>query len=213
MTIIWNFLNSQFFVALVTLAAGTVAWLIYRKQRNDGKRDIANSILSEIQYAEKAVDRVRNYIRDTDKSDINVHIIQQNSWAIHRHLFSSDFDEDEWNAISSFYNNAVLLDDVLKQSNNVFESNAFQIRANMQRVLADLTEVTVVNMDASNLEDSLKSLNEKLGYFENIYEDKKGEFVFTPMKYLNDAKQILEDIAAISTSTAGDTLKKLAGKK
>lgn len=213
MSNIWNFVNSQFFIALVTLIAGLTAWFVYQRQRNDKKRDIANSILSDIQYAEKAVDRVRNYIRDTDKSDVSVQIIQQNSWVTHKHLFSSDFDEDEWNAINNFYSNALLLDGTLKQSNAVFESNAAQIRANMQRVVADLTEITVINMTADNLEQSLKSLNEKLSYFNNIYEDKKNEFTFTPMKYLNDAKRILEDIKPISTSTAGDRLKKLARKR
>lgn len=213
MSSFWDFINSQFFVSLVTLGAGTTAWLIYKRQGNDQKRDIANSILSEIQYAEKAVDRVRNYIRDTEKADINMHIIQQNSWGTHKHLFSSDFDEDEWNAISNFYNCAILLDDTLKQSNAVFESNAAQIRTNMQRVVADLTEVTIVNIDSSNLEESLKNLNEKLELFDKIYDDKKNSFIFTPVKYLNDAKQILEDIQSISTSTAGDKLKRLAGKK
>lgn len=213
MSSIWNFVNSQFFISIVTLAAGLTAWLVYIKQRNDKKRDIANSILSEIQYAEKAIDRVRNYIRDTDKSDINIQIIQQNSWVIHKHLFSSDFDEDEWNAINNFYSNALLLDDTLKQSNAVFESNAAQIRANMQRVVADLTEVTVINMTTDTLEQNLKNLNEKLSYFNNIYEDKKSDFTFTPVKYLNDANRILEDVKPISTSTAGDKLKRLAGKK
>lgn len=213
MSNLWNFLNSQFFVSVVTFGAGLVAWFIYKKQRDDKKRDIANSILSEIQHAEKAVERVRNYIRDTDKSDISIQILQQNSWMTKKHIFSSDFDEDEWESINTFYSSTLLLDETLKQSNAVFESNAAQIRANMQRVVADLIEVSVVSINSENLEQSLKNLNEKLGYFSSIYEDKKGEFTFTPVKYLNDANRILEDIKPLSTSTAGDTLKKLAGKK
>lgn len=213
MSSIWAFINSQFFVSLITLAVGSTAWILYVKQSDDRKRDIANSILSEIQHAEKAIERVKNYIRDTEKSDISIQIIQQNTWMSKKHLFSSNFDEDEWESINSFYSNAALLDDTLRQSNDVFEGNATQIRSNMQRVLADLVEVSVVNMSSENLEQTLKNLNEKLGYFSSIYEDKKGDFTFTPVKYLNDAKRILEDVKPISTSTAGDTLKKLAGKK
>ncbi len=177
----------------------------------DAKRDIANSILSEIQYAENALERVKDYIRDTDKSDISIQIIQQNTWTTYKHLFASDFDRDEWKCINNFYNNALLLDETLKQSNTVFNDNAAAIRTNMQRVVADLIEVTVVNMNASNLEENLKSLNEKLGYFSSLYEEKKSDFIFTPAKYLNDAKRTLEDIKPISTSTAGARLKKLCG--
>lgn len=211
MASIWSFLNSQFFIALITLLTGSIAYGIYRKQRMDAKRDIANSILSEIQYAENALERVKDYIRDTDKSDISIQIIQQNTWTTYKHLFASDFDRDEWKCINNFYNNALLLDETLKQSNTVFNDNAAAIRTNMQRVVADLIEVTVVNMNASNLEENLKSLNEKLGYFSSLYEEKKSDFIFTPAKYLNDAKRTLEDIKPISTSTAGARLKKLCG--
>lgn len=81
----------------------------------------------------------------------------------------------------------------------------------MQRVVAVLVEVTVVNMNASNLEENLRQLNERLGYFSSLYEEKKSEFTFTPVKYFNDAKAILEDIKPISTSTAGARLKQLCG--
>jgi cytochrome c556 len=212
MNSVWLFVNSQFFIALITLLAGSVAWVVYSRQRSDKKRDIANSILSEIQYAEKAIARVKNYIRDTEKVDINIQTIQMNSWALHKHLFSSNFDEDEWNAINGFFSNAALLNETLKQSNAVFESNAEQIRANMQRALADLVTDTVVKASTENLESSLKLLNDRVELFDQIYEAKKKEFTFTPMKYINDAQQILDDMTIISTSTAGEKLKKLSGK-
>jgi len=190
---------------------GLVAYLLYLKQKRDKKRDIANAVLAEIQYVEKAIDRVRDYVRDTEKSDISIQIIQQNSWTTHKHIFSSDFDKDEWSLISEFFNNSLLLDKALEQSNSVFDSNATQIRSNMQRGLADLVEHTVVGMNQDNLEESLRTLNERLGYFSSIYEDKKNEFTFTPVKHINDTKKILEDIRPVSTSTAGAKLKKLAG--
>ncbi len=210
---LWYFLNSQFFIALITLTAGLIAWFIYGKQRRDTKRDIANSILSETQYAEKSVERVRNYIRDTGQADINIKILQLNSWARHKHLFSSDFDEDEWGAINNFYANAVLLDDTLKQSNLVFESNAEHIRSNMQRAITDLLEVVAVNTKPETIEQDLKQLKDRAEFFATVYEDYKKDFTFTPVKYLEDTKRILEDIQSVSTSTAGETLKKLAGKK
>jgi len=213
MSSIWSFLNSQFFVALVTLIAGLVAWAVYDRQRADKKRDIANSILSEIQSAEKAINRVKNYVRDTEKADINIQVLQLNSWSQQKHLFSSDFDEDQWSAINSFYTNAALLDQTLIQSNAVFESNAEQIRSNMQRVLADLIEVMVVQTKKDTIEQDLRQLKERAELFNDLYEEKKKEFTFTPVKYLDDIRRILDDVTLISTSTAGEKLKKLAGKQ
>lgn len=210
---LWKFLNSQFFIALVTLTAGLVAWFVYSRQRSDKKRDIANSILSEIQLAEKAIERVRNYVRDTQQADINIQILQLNSWSQHKHLFSSDFDEDEWSSINGFYANAALLDQTLRQSNAVFESNAEQIRSNMQRVIADLVELMVVQTNKETIEQDLRQLKERAELFSDLYEEKKKEFTFTPVKYLDDIKRTLEDISPLSTSTAGEKLKKLAGKK
>ncbi|MCA9346709.1 hypothetical protein KC960_04425, partial [Candidatus Saccharibacteria bacterium] len=194
MNSIWDFLNSQFFEALITFVVGLAAWYVYKKQRDDTKRDIANSVLSEIQSAERAIERVRDYIRDTEKTDISIRIIGVNSWTEYRHYFSNDLDEDEWAEINSFYNDAILLDEVLRQSNAVFESNAEQIRANMQRILADLTGNMALSTTAENLESSLKNLNDKATLFDQVYQEKMKDFTFTPVKYMNDAKKILEDL-------------------
>lgn len=211
MSNLWQFVNSPFFTSIVTLFVGLIAYLLYQKQKKDKKRDIANAIIAEVQYVEKAIDRVKDYVRDTEKSDISIQIIQQNSWATYKHMFSSDFDKDEWKLISEFFNNSFLLDRTLEQSNAVFESNATQIRSNLQRGLADLVEHAVVNMNQENLEENLRLLNERLGYFSSIYEDKKNNFTYTPLKHLNDTRKILEDIQPVSTSTAGAKLKKIAG--
>lgn len=210
---IWNFVNSQFFIAMITLAVGFTAWILYHKQNKDQKRDLANSILSEIEQAEKSVDRVRNYIRDTGNVEINIQIVRQNSWTSHKHLFSNDLDEDEWNEINNFYDNAELLNETLKRSNMVFEKNSDQIRNNMQEAVAAFSKAAASLYNEENKEETVRNFNEGLNLFNKFYEDKNKEFTFSPVKYLNDANRILEDIRFISTSTAGEKLKKLSGKK
>lgn len=207
-----EFINSNFFTSLITFIAGVVAFIVYFKQRNDRKRDVANALLSEIRSAEQAIEKVRNYVRDTNKSDANIKVLDHNSWAEYKYMFSGDLDEDQWREISEFYSNAELLDDIIRQSNAVFEDNAEKIRSNMQRVLADLIELSTV----SNEDDDVvrvKLLNQRIDFFDRMYDLKKNDFTYTPVKYVNDAKRVLDDLHAISITSAGDRIKKLASRK
>lgn len=95
-------LNTPLFTTIATLAAGVVAYLVYIKQKQDKKRDIANAILSEIRSAEIAIDKVRDYVRDNEKVDINIKIVEYNSWTKYRYIFSNDLDGDQWREISIF---------------------------------------------------------------------------------------------------------------
>lgn len=210
---IMSILNAPFVTTVATVLAGIVALFVYWKQKRDKKRDIANALLAEIRSAEVAIERIKDYIRDNDKVDISIKVVEYNSWSKYRYIFSGDLDEDQWREISNFYSNAELLDEVIRQANAVFESNADKIRSSMQRVLADLVEVTVINSSKDTIADDLKRLNEKLDVFDQIYDDKKGGFVYTPVKYINDAKRLLSDLHLISTTSTGDKIKRLAGKK
>ena len=175
-----EFINSNFFTSLITFIAGVVALVVYFKQRNDKKRDVANALLSEIRSAERAIEKVRDYVRDTDRSDANIKVLDHNSWAEYKYMFSGDLDEDQWKEISEFYSNAELLDDIIRQSNAVFEDNAEKIRSNMQRVLADLIELSTV----SNEDDDVvrvKLLNQRIDFFDRMYDLKKNDFTYTPI--------------------------------
>jgi hypothetical protein len=207
-----EFINSNFFTSLITFIAGVVALVVYFKQRNDKKRDVANALLSEIRSAERAIEKVRDYVRDTDRSDANIKVLDHNSWAEYKYMFSGDLDEDQWKEISEFYSNAELLDDIIRQSNAVFEDNAEKIRSNMQRVLADLIELSTV----SNEDDDVvrvKLLNQRIDFFDRMYDLKKNDFTYTPIKYVNDTKRVLDDLHAVSITSAGDRIKKLAVRK
>ena len=207
-----EFINSNFFTSLITFIAGVVALVVYFKQRNDKKRDVANALLSEIRSAERAIEKVRDYVRDTDRSDANIKVLDHNSWAEYKYMFSGDLDEDQWKEISEFYSNAELLDDIIRQSNAVFEDNTEKIRSNMQRVLADLIELSTV----SNEDDDVvrvKLLNQRIDFFDRMYDLKKNDFTYTPIKYVNDTKRVLDDLHAVSITSAGDRIKKLAVRK
>ena len=53
------FINSNSFVALTTILAGTTALIVYLKQKADYKRDASKTLYSEITNAERVVKEVK----------------------------------------------------------------------------------------------------------------------------------------------------------
>lgn len=210
----YDFLNSNFFQTVVALIAGLVAYFIYWKQKLDYKKDAATSILLEIQNAERIIARIRESIRD-NLLKIDRTIIQSNNWEKYQHLFARDFDRDEWDTISDFYNKSILLDEAVKYNSLGFTNDVEQIRANKQRILADFAKDLITN--ASNKlqlnrdsSEMISEFNNQVKAFDQIYMSKQGEFAYLPMKPLNDAKIYLEDLRMISTTSVGLKLKRLA---
>lgn len=208
---LYIFLNTNLFQTLITLVVGSVAIYIYRRQKNDFKKDTANSILLEIQNAERAITKVREKIA-LNTLDIDVSVLQYNSWSQYKYLFSRVFDRDEWDMIENFYNKASLLDKAITSNNTAFVNDVEQIRANKQRILADcVKEILDQSKPDEKPEELIKKFNDKTKAFDDIYMSKQGEFAYRPQKTINDAKIYLTDLPSITTSSAGEKLKKLAG--
>lgn len=110
------FLNSNFFVALVTfLSVITVIW-IYRKQKEDEKVKAARIIWVEVIDAENLLDNIKN-------NGINLTNIRQaiptNSWSKHKHLFAHEFDQRGLKLIDNFYSECELLNKELAEAYNL----------------------------------------------------------------------------------------------
>lgn len=210
-----EFLNSNLFQTLAVIVAGLVAYIVYRKQKYDHKKDAANSILLEIQSAERTISKVRETVRN-GRLEIDATILQSDSWTKYKYLFNRDFDKDEWDAITDFYNRARLLDGAIKYNNTAFANDVEQIRANRQRILANYAKDLIKHASSSqeqNPDQLMQDFNSKVSVFDQIYMGKQGEFAYNPQKPIDDAKVYLEDLKTITTTTAGQKLKKLARAK
>lgn len=112
---VWTFINSQFFVAMLTLFVGLMAYLLYLKQKSDYRKNIANLILQEIRFAEQrlreARDREHTYLL-SDK------LLPTNSWHANIHLFVSVLEENQVDTISKFYSRVEFLDHLIKEIGN-----------------------------------------------------------------------------------------------
>lgn len=95
---------------LITIIVGSFVFLIYRKGRNDSRRDAAKLILQEMRYADQ---KVRNY-RTYSSYNFTEKILPTNSWNKNINLFIRALTESELDLISKFFSSAAYLDDVIK---------------------------------------------------------------------------------------------------
>lgn len=201
---------------IVTLVVGLFAWAIYLSQKNEHKRDAANAILLEIQSGEDAIKKVRDAVRK-EHLDVDISVLPSESWSAYKHMFVRDFDKDEWEMISDFYNKAPLIDGAIKYNKTAFASDVEQIRTNKQRVLATYAEeaVRAVVFATENEEIDTKKIQEdykaKAGAFDRLYMEQQRDFQYTPLKPINDVKLYLTDFPKLTTSTVGVKLKSIAG--
>src|SRR3990167_8339720 len=107
---LYPFLNSNFFIALVTgIAGGTAIWL-YRKQKSENKQQIATLLIGDIRNAYAAIQAVKDSIKNNLIPEIV--ILPENNWKKFSYLFSKDLDQDETYIINKFFSDAERIGEV-----------------------------------------------------------------------------------------------------
>ncbi|HSE61811.1 MAG TPA: hypothetical protein VLA88_05975 [Candidatus Saccharimonadales bacterium] len=218
MDLLIQFFDSNFFVAFVTLLVGAVAYILYRIQRRDRKREIANIILLEIQSAERKLKLIRKSLnQDPPTLPNDLRLLPVESWSANNYLFIRDFDRDAWDAIADFYDKCQLIDETIKFNNASFWNDIEQIRSNKQRLLADFANNAARKLKGAvdNVEDGdaqvLEEFNDLTEKFDRIYMSRQSRFGYAPNKPVNDAKAYVDQVdRRISQSSVGIKLKKLA---
>jgi len=210
---VWKFLNSSFFIAIVTLVAGLVAYWLYRKKNKDFKKDAANILLLEIQNAE----RLLRVAKESIKKDIledNAYIMPTESWSKYKYMFVRDFDRDQWDSINYFYNKCELYDQSVAHKSEAFKKNEAEIRSNIHRVTADYIKELVDNRGPEGSKQQHKTeVLKKIDSFQDEYLGLREDLnLYRPNKPVFDAKAHLGGLNENLTQTAiGSKLKELAG--
>ena len=205
----FRFFDSNLMQTIVTLIVGFVAFYIYLRQKRDEKSSAANSIFLEIQHIEACIPKVKTSVRRGTLNDIDFGIMRDDSWSRHSHMFSNNFDKDEWEAITEFYQKARLLDRAIQASIESFALDVSEIRVNKQRVIADITKDTL-DIAGSDAERNVDMYNKMLDVFDKLYMSRQDDFAYTPVKHINDAKKYLEDMQKLTITGIGKKLKKIA---
>ena len=214
-------LMNTLITSAITLLVGLTAFAVYIWQKHDNKKLAANAILFEIKNAERVIAEARNNLKKDYLSE-ELFAMQYESWTKYRHLFVKNFDRDEWNTITDFYNKCQLFDETVAYNKTFFQKNEEQIRVNKQRIVSDYTKEAVdammqVNDDDPDKEETAVKITEefveKTRRFDDTYMGRQDLVMYNPTKPVTDAKIYLADLTQISGTSVGIKLKKIAKVK
>ena len=215
-----NFFYSNFFVGLVALGVGVAAYSVYRRRRRDAKRDAANVILLEIESAEQQLQAVNQaQAQDPNSLPEAIFLMKNSSWDKHRYHFVRDFDRNEWDKITDFYDKCRRYDEAVTYNNSFFQSNLSSWVSSLHHELAKYasayadTASQATPAQQRTLEQAyLKRRKTLIDVYTNV--DPQHTYFHNPVKPINDAKAVLTTIeTSLSLTSVGTKLKRLAWNK
>jgi|GEM_PF-5947316 len=213
-----------------TLIVGFLAFVVYKLQRRDAKKDAAKMLLNEITSAQDAVIAIKKGKRKEDQLITGEEsIMPSRSWEKYKHLFVSDFEARDWTRISEFYKQCAALDNAIKLQASFFDNNqqairtelysAFNSFAQSELAKAEKGEYNITLPDGTPKvpDDAAERLQDLVGKKISIYADlfidllKKNGGIYSPVKPLEDAEVLVQDIETkLLDSDAGRKLNSIA---
>lgn len=187
-------LKYDLFSALSTFVVGSIAILLYVKQRKDQKRDAANVIIAEIRQAERLINQFK---KNGISNDISYQLLPSNNWTKYNYLFINDLDQDEIEQINNFYSQCIVLDKEIDQINISHELK--------NKSLAMHNYISLIAKESMGNEEIFKTNKENYIKLMN-----KDIFTFRPEAPLVSIAKALNNIDLITTSSIGAKLKKIA---
>lgn len=213
-------ISSQDAQNIIALFAIATTFVVYSRRRIDERHDAARIILYEIEQAEDRLDDALRVITAAENLNIEdkVQVLPQNSWQELRQKLINVLPSDVIKRINQFYSECELLDNSLRQIDDVFTKNETEVRANAYRVNADYFKARVdafVYEDDKKTEKELKDDNASMITDRNNRRDFFNRefptlYSYAPVKPVNDGRKIVARLKAynISQSRAGDYLRK-----
>ncbi len=152
-----KFLNSGFFIALITFCVGFFAIYLYQKQQKDNKKNAAELILQEVRYAEQQIKIAKINGHNFYLAD---KLLPTNSWHANIHLFVKNFKESEIDVISKFYSHAAYLDIVISKISD--KKNDILVPVGQLDKSGEKSEVNLPSQFEFNANKILREVTEKI---------------------------------------------------
>lgn len=205
---------------LITILVGSIAFIIYSKQKDDRKRDAANILFIEITNAETIMKTAKENLEKKVPSEyaLSSEAMSTESWSKYKYLFVKDFERLEWDAISDFYNKAQLFNQAVNHNKSFFQKNEEQIRVNLERTLTEFVKKNPV--DVSKIDSDPKEEKKWQNFiklttkFYDQFMKRQDLYFYKPDKPIIDAQLCLNNAnLQISATGVGTKLKKLGNIK
>jgi hypothetical protein len=199
-----DFLNSNFFVSLTTFLTVITAFWLYKRQKNDNKRNAALIILSEIRNAEMKLKIVKKRVSGNTYDDFPL-VLTINSWINFSHLFAKDFDQDQLDRINSFLATCQSIDEMANKDNNFFWITAEE-RARV--VQQQLPQLVAAAFDSNTNEIDQNKLNIlKQTFLDTISNE---TYAYSPQKTVKAITSLITNTEKIIDTPIGEKFKKLS---
>jgi len=220
-----DFLNSNFFIALITLIVGGFAIGLYIKQKRDYKRDVASLILQEIRYAEQQVENARSSSPNANSYPLQYKLLPTNSWYKNIHLFINDFKQPNIDTISRFYAQTEYIDMIIKIISDYKASNIEQLISEGEKISRE-----IILPDRIHLNAIAKSLMFQKNFQKEVFEQNEQSQTSNTIKNSNiqqtkilnytlqlNAENILKEVSAkvkfIYNTPIGEKFNELSKKR
>ena len=229
-----DFLNSNFFIACITLIVGFLAFGLYFKQKSDKKRDASKIILSEIVNSEKIIKEVKEIKKLTTLAVGNINIgpdpmkfhLGVLSWNKYKYLFIGDFESYEWEKVNLFFAKCQTFNNAIKGIADLMPQNIEYRMQFLQQGLAKFAseradEITENQKGKEKTEDEKKNIIDKFekksNYFADTFINGKDtqflRFTYLPLFAFEPLEKELDNIdTELSESSIGKKLLKLNHK-
>lgn len=204
-TIIWwgfGILSHPSFSWIATALTWIVALLIYSKQKKDQKINAALAIITEVRYAEKQLEFYKSKADNVSSNVDYPPILMSNSWRTYSHYFIRDFDYEEFNILTKFYERCLMIQELWSKDNNFFWVTTEERAKILPNTISRIAEL------AEDDEDFIRKRDEVMARISRT--DNWSHMTYSPMKTVNGIKLYIEEIDFVTKLPIWEKLKKLA---
>lgn len=184
----------EFLNSIVTLLVGSIALIVYWLAKRNEKRNAATIIVMDIRHAESVVVSIleKGFV-DKDTKDV----LSENNWNKYKHLFASDFSQDDFVAFNRFFESCAEMSDAREKIRATFYSSLI--------AKAEMMQHKILNID--NLE-SVEGQKKKQQVINTLNNE---SYVFDPSEPKDRLIRHLQLMGRLSNTVAFEKLKRKGG--
>ena len=180
--------------SIVTFIVGLVALVVYWLTKRAEKRAAATIIVMDIRHAEQVV---LSILEKGAVDRVMKNILYENNWVKYKHLFASDFSQDDFSAFNRFFESCVEIAEARKRMVDVFYANINAKVDVMHQKIFEIENLLSVDGQAKK-EEIIKKINLE-------------EEFFDPDEPKRRILHNLQLMGRLSNTVAFEKLKKIAG--
>lgn len=189
-------MDPEYINSIVTFLVGGIALLVYCLTKRNEKRNAATIILMDVRHAEQVV---LSILEKGSVDTVLKNIITENNWNKYKHLFASDFSQDDFSAFNRFFDACIDISEARKSMLSVFNSALIAKAEYVQHLLLNIDDPASPQGQEARKKIISKANLEK--------------FVFDPDDPKARIFRSLQLMGRLSNTVAFEKLRKISGVK